>query len=39
MRYLVTARVKEGKEESLERAIEDGTLGAAPLPVTNTNET
>ena len=27
MRYLVTAKVKEGKEQALERAIEDGTLG------------
>jgi len=27
MRYLVTARVKAGREDALERAIEDGTLG------------
>jgi hypothetical protein len=27
MRYLVTARVKDGKEQALDRAIEDGTLG------------
>ncbi len=27
MRYLVTARVKEGKEEALSKAIDDGTLG------------
>jgi len=27
MRYLVTARVKPGKEDELARAIEDGTLG------------
>ena len=27
MRYLVTARVKPGKEQALLRAIEDGTLG------------
>ena len=27
MRYLVTARVKPGKEAELLRAIEDGTLG------------
>jgi hypothetical protein len=27
MRYLVTARVKPGKEGALLRAIEDGTLG------------
>ena len=27
MRYLVTAKVKDGEEESLQRAIEDGTLG------------
>ena len=31
MRYLVTARVKEGKEESLERAIGDGTLGRGSI--------
>src|SRR6516225_5920034 len=27
MRYLVTARVKAGKEEALSNAIDDGTLG------------
>ena len=27
MRYLVTARVKPGREDALARAIEDGTLG------------
>ena len=27
MRYLVTARVKAGREEALDRAIDDGTLG------------
>ena len=27
MRYLVTAKVKPGKEEALERSIEDGSLG------------
>jgi hypothetical protein len=27
MRYLVTAKVKDGKEQALDRAIEDGTLG------------
>jgi hypothetical protein len=27
MRYLVTARVKPGRREALDRAIEDGTLG------------
>ena len=27
MRYLVTAQVKPGKEDALDRAIEDGTLG------------
>jgi len=27
MRYLVTARVKAGRADALERAIEDGTLG------------
>ena len=27
MRYLVTAKVKPGKEEALDRAIDDGTLG------------
>jgi len=27
MRYLVTARVKDGREDALERAIDDSTLG------------
>ena len=27
MRYLVTAKVKDGKEQALDRAIADGTLG------------
>jgi len=27
MRYLVTAKIKDGKEQALDRAIEDGTLG------------
>jgi hypothetical protein len=27
MRYLVTARVKDGREQALDRAIQDGTLG------------
>jgi hypothetical protein len=31
MRYLVTARVKPGREEDLLRAIEDGTLGAGSV--------
>jgi hypothetical protein len=31
MRYLVTARVKPGKETELLRAIEDGTLGAGSV--------
>jgi hypothetical protein len=31
MRYLVTARVKPGKEAELLRAIEDGTLGAGSV--------
>lgn len=31
MRYLVTAKVKEGKEEALERAIDDGTLGRGSI--------
>ena len=31
MRYLVTARVREGKEESLERAIADCTLGRGSI--------
>jgi hypothetical protein len=31
MRYLVTARVKPGKEEALLQAIEDGILGAGSV--------
>ena len=31
MRYLVTARVKPGREAALLRAIEDGTLGAGSV--------
>jgi hypothetical protein len=31
MRYLVSARVKSGKEAALLRAIEDGTLGAGSV--------
>jgi len=31
MRYLVTARIKEGLEERLERAIEDGSLGRGSI--------
>lgn len=31
MRYLVTARVKPGRRERLDRAIEDGTLGAGSI--------
>ena len=31
MRYLVTARVKDGRAEALDRAIEDGTLGAGSI--------
>ncbi len=31
MRYLVTARVKAGRGEALDRAIEDGTLGAGSI--------
>jgi hypothetical protein len=31
MRYLVTARVKPGKEAELLRAVEDGTLGAGSV--------
>lgn len=31
MRYLVTARVKPGKEEELLRAFEDGSLGAGSV--------
>jgi len=31
MRYLVTARVKPGQRAALDRAIEDGTLGAGSI--------
>ena len=31
MRYLVTARVKPGRERALAQAIEDGTLGAGSI--------
>jgi hypothetical protein len=31
MRYLVTARVKDGRADALERAIDDGTLGAGSI--------
>ena len=31
MRYLVTARVKPGRREALERAIDEGTLGAGSI--------
>ena len=31
MRYLVTARVKPGQTEALDRAIEDRTLGAGSI--------
>ena len=31
MRYLVTARVKPARAEALDRAIEDGTLGAGSI--------
>ena len=31
MRYLVTARVKPGRAEALDRAIDDGTLGAGSI--------
>ena len=31
MRYLVTARVKPGRAEALDRAIEDGTLGVGSI--------
>ena len=31
MRYLVTARVKPGREAALLRAVEDGTLGAGSV--------
>ena len=31
MRYVVTARVKPGREAALARAIEDGTLGAGSV--------
>ena len=31
MRYLVTARVKPGRRPGLDRAIQDGTLGAGSI--------
>ena len=31
MRYLVTAKVREGKEQALERAIQDGSLGRGSI--------
>ena len=31
MRYLVTARVKEGRQAALDRAIDNGTLGAGSV--------
>jgi len=31
VRYLVTARVKPGRRQALDRAIEDGTLGAGSI--------
>ena len=31
MRYLVTARVKRGRREALDRAIDEGTLGAGSI--------
>jgi len=31
MRYLVTARVKDGRREALDRAIDGGTLGAGSI--------
>ena len=31
MRYLVTARVKPGRADALDRAIEEGTLGAGSI--------
>ena len=31
MRYLVTARVKDGRRAALDRAIDDGTLGAGSI--------
>lgn len=31
MRYLVTAKVKPGREQALAQAIEDGTLGAGSI--------
>ena len=31
MRYLITAKVKPGKEEALDRSIEDGTLGRGSI--------
>ena len=31
MRYLVTARVRSGRRQALDRAIQDGTLGAGSI--------
>lgn len=31
MRYFVTARLKQGRREALERAIDDGSLGAGSI--------
>lgn len=31
MRYLVTARVKNGRQDSLDRAIKDGTIGQGSI--------
>jgi len=31
MRYLVTAKVREGREQALDRAIEDGVLGRGSI--------
>ncbi len=31
MRYLVRARLKEGRREALEKAIQDGSLGAGSI--------
>jgi len=31
MRYLVTARVKSGQREALDRAVDEGTLGAGSI--------
>jgi hypothetical protein len=31
VRYLVTAKVKDGREQALDRAIEDGTLGRGSI--------